>query len=229
VNTLDIQKEFGNLFPWHYNAMDKSINDCPSLGTVNFDYKSLSEHVMKLCESQNPKTNGKGFGYYFENGNIKQSLIDSRDEKFRKLFNTWIKSNWTLENSCFYEFHDEELGDFYQPLINAYQEKFGYIKHKQLRVFIKPPMTAIGLHADTYGTFCRKHGCDINEVFRALTLVGDWQWGHYVLVGNEVCHQYREGDSVKINPNVFHCVGNIGFNPLITMNITGVLENGNSI
>ena len=224
MNTVDIKSEFSELFPWHYDAMSKNTNDCPELGNVNFDYIALKEYVLELCNKQNPKTSGKGFSHYFENGKIKNDLINSRDQKFQKLFDMWMKSNWNLDNSCYYEFHDEELGDFYKPLINAYQEKFGYIKHKQLRVFVKSPMTALGLHADTYGTFCRKHNCNVNEVFRTMTFVEDWQWGHYTLIGNKVCHQYKAGDSFQIKPNIFHCSGNIGFNPQITMNITGILD-----
>jgi len=225
MNTVNIKQEFEELFPWHYDPMNDSTDDCPRLGNVSFDYSALTDHILKMCETQDPKSSGKGFSHYFDDGKIKQDLIDSRDDKFRKLFEVWLNSNWTLDNSCFYEFHDKELGDFYQPLVDAYQEKFGQINHKQIRVFVKPPMSALGLHADTYGTFCREHNCEVESVFRALSFVQDWQWGHYTLVGNDVCHQYRAGDTVQIKPNVFHCVGNLGFNPQITMNITGVLEN----
>lgn len=222
MNTVDIKSEFGELFPWHYDPLDKHTNDCPALGKIKFDFSSMTDHVIKMCESQDPKTSGKGFGHYFYNGEIDKKLVASRDRKFQKLFEVWQKSNWTMDNSCYYEFHDQELGDFYQPLIDAYQEKFGEIRHKQLRVFVKPPMTALGLHADTYGTYCRQFECEPEQVFRALTFVEDWQWGHYTLIGNTVCHQYTAGDSFHIKPNVFHCSGNIGFNPQITMNITGI-------
>ena len=224
MNTVDIKSEFGELFPWHYSPLSKNTNDCPTLGNLEFDYSALKEYVLQKCSKQEVKKSGKGFSHYFENGQVKNKIIEARDEKFKKQFDTWIKSNWTLDNSCYYEFHDEELGDFYKPLLDAYEQKFGHIKHKQLRVFVKEPMTSLGLHADTYGTFCRKHNCEIDDVFRAMTFVEDWQWGHYTLVGNEVCHQYRAGDSFKIKPNVFHCAGNMGFNPQITMNITGVLD-----
>ena len=110
-----------------------------------------------------------------------------------------------------------------QPLMEAYQNKFGEIAQSQLRIYVKPPMTALGLHADTFGSYQRQHTKE-QSVFRALTFVEDWEWGHYTLIGNEVCHQYKAGDTVQVKPNVFHCVGNMGFNPQITMNITGVRQ-----
>ena len=113
MNTVNIKSEFSELFPWHYDAMNKNTNDCPELGNVNFDYIALKEFVLELCNKQNPKTSGKGFSHYFENGKIKNDLINSRDQKFQKLFDMWMKSNWNLDNSCYYEFHDKELGDFY--------------------------------------------------------------------------------------------------------------------
>jgi hypothetical protein len=221
---IDIKKHFEKHFPWHYDPLATETNDCPVLGKLDFDYKSLTEHVFKLCETQDIKTSGKGWSHYFEDGKVKQSVIESRDEDFKKLFEVWQKANWTLENSCYYEFHNEELGDFYQPLLQAYENKFGKINLHQLRIFVKPPMTALGLHADTYGSFSRKHNVQPSKIFRSFTLVEDWEWGHYNLIGNNVLHQYEAGESYRINPNVFHLSGNLGFNPLITMNITGVLD-----
>lgn len=221
MNRIDIKKEFSSLFDWHYDPLSKQ-DDCPALGRIKFDFKALSDHVLRLCENQDPKTSGKGFSHYIRDNAIRHEVIDDRDDKFKKLFDTWIKSNWTLDNSCFYEFHDNELGDFHGPLLQAYEDAFGKIKNTQLRVFVKQPMTALGLHADTFGTYRRKYDVQEDKVFRAMTFVDDWEWGHYTLIGNEVVHQYQAGDTVQIKPNVFHCSGNMGFNPQITMNITGV-------
>ena len=220
---MNIKEELGGLFPWHYDPLKRDTNDCPKLGHVAFDYKGLASFVKEMCKGQDPKTSGKGWSAYYKDGKINHQKINGRDTKFKKLFETWLKSNWTLDNSCFYEFQDKELGDFYRPLLEAYQNKFGEISSSQLRVYVKPPMTALGLHADTFGSYQRQH-VKQESVFRALTFVEDWEWGHYTMIGNEVCHQYNAGDTVQIKPNVLHCVGNMGFNPQITMNITGVRQ-----
>ena len=222
INKINIKKEFESLFPWHYDPTLKNNNDCPDLGHLTFEFKELEDYLIKQCKTQDPKTSGKGFSRYFDQGKIKQSEIDSRDEQFKKLFATWIASNWTLDNSCYYEFHDEELGDFYKPLLEAYQNKFGELKSHQLRANVRPPMTALGLHSDTFGAYRKKYDFKQSQVFRALTFISNWEWGHYTLIGNTVCHQYKAGSSVQIKPNVPHCTGNIGFNPQITMNITGI-------
>ena len=222
MKKIDIKETFEKHFPWHYDPLSKNNDDCPELGNVNFESKGLVEHVFKLCETQDIQNSGRGWSHYFKNGEIQQSIIDSRDEGFKKLFEVWQNSNWNMDNSCYYEFHDEELGDFYKPLLDSYQTSFGTIDKHQLRVFVKPPMSALGLHADTYGSFSRKHNIDPSIIFRAFTVVEDWEWGHYTLIGNHVLHQYKSGESYRIKPNVFHLSGNFGFNPLITMNITGV-------
>jgi hypothetical protein len=219
---VDFKEQFEKFFPWHYDAMAKDTNDCPALGNLELDYKSITEHVVKLCETQDPKNNGRGWAYYFENGKVKEDIVADRPESFQKMFEVWRKTGWTKDNSCFYEFQDEEMGDFYKVIVDAYQEKFGEMKHKQLRVFLKPPMTALGLHCDTYNSYSRKHNAEISKIFRVLTTVEDWQWGHYNLIGNNVVHQHRAGDCYQIKPNVFHLSGNLGFNPMITMNITGI-------
>ena len=223
MNRVDIKSEFSELFPWHCSPLSKGTDDCPHLGNIEFDYAGLTNFVLEMCEKQDPKTSGRGWSTYYQNEKLNHDKIKNRDIRFKKLFDTWIKSNWTMENSCFYEFHDEELGDFYQPLMEAYKNKFGEISQSQLRLYVKPPMTALGLHADTFGSYQKQHITE-QSVFRALTFIEDWEWGHYTLIGNEVCHQYKAGDTVQIKPNVLHCVGNMGFNPQITMNITGVRD-----
>ena len=106
MHRIDIKKEFKDMFPWHYDPLSSQKQDCPNLGKLDFDFSSLIEHVFELCKKQNPKTSGKGFSHYFENNTVKQNVINSRDNKFKKLFDTWLKANWTKDNSCFYEFHD---------------------------------------------------------------------------------------------------------------------------
>ncbi len=222
MEVIDIESKFSKHFDWHFDPLKKDHNDCPDLGVMPFDYKSLSSHFIEKCSSQDRKANGKGWDYYFENGNLRQDIIESKSEGFQELFQVWLDTGWTHENSCYFEFWDEDLEDFYQPLLDAYFEFVGELKHTQIRLFIKPPMTTLGLHADTYNSYCRKHSINTDQVFRVQTFVEDWEWGHYNLIGNHVCHQYNAGQSQQIKQNVFHLSGNFGFNPMCTMNITGV-------
>jgi len=222
MRKVDLKKTFQKYFPWHYDPLKENTNDCPALGNLDLEYNSIVDFVLGLCEKQNPKNNGRGWSYYFKNGRVRHDVISKRPESFQKMFDTWLKTGWNHDNSCFYEFHDNELGEYYPVIMEAYEKMFGKLKNKQLRVFVKPPMTALGLHCDTYNSYARKHGVEQKQIFRAFTVMEDWQWGHYNLIGNEVLHQYRAGECYQINPNIFHLSGNMGFNPMITMNLTGV-------
>lgn len=219
---VDFKKHFEKYFPWHYDALAKDTKDCPAMGNLELDYKSIAEHVIDLCKTQDPKNNGRGWDYYFKDGKVREEVIADRPEGFQKMFEVWQKTGWTKDNSCFYEFQDQEMGDYYKVIVDAYQEKYGELRNTQLRVFLKPPMTALGLHCDTYNSYSRKHNADPSSIFRVFTLVEDWQWGHYNLIGNDIIHQHKAGDCYLIKPNVFHLSGNLGFNPMITMNITGI-------
>ena len=81
MKTVDIKSEFSEMFPWHYSPLSKNTNDCPTLGKLEFDYGSLKEYVLQQCSKQEVKKSGKGFGYYFENGQVRKEIIDSRDEE----------------------------------------------------------------------------------------------------------------------------------------------------
>lgn len=217
---FSLKDKFSDVAPWHYDATKKE--PIPDLGNVKFDYESMCDWLIERCDWQ-PKDAKRGIGRYFTDGKVNLSMIQDKEKAFKKLFDVWMKSNWNLENSTYFEFYDEELGDFYQPLMEAYQDKFGEILNPQLRVFVMAPMQHLGLHFDTFGTYRDKHHIK-GPIFRAMTFVSDWEWGHYSLVGNNVLHQYKAGDTVHIQQNVPHCGGNLGFNPKITMNITGILD-----
>lgn len=220
---VNFKDKFNKYFPWHYDPLKLDHNDYQDYGQLVFDFTSLADFAFEQCKYQNRIDNKKGFRtYYNDDHSFDYDALTLKSDAAKEMIQTWIDSGWTLENSCYYEFHDEELGDFYKPLLNAYFEKWGELKNPMLRLFVKPPMTALGLHCDTYNTFTKKYNCSTDNVIRIHTFIEDWQWGHYTLIGNHVCHQYTAGQSQRISENIFHCSGNIGFNPLITMNITGI-------
>jgi len=90
MNRVDIKSEFGELFPWHYSPLSKGTNDCPHLGNIEFDYASLTNFVLELCEKQDPKTSGRGWSTYYQNQKLNHDKIKDRDIKFKKLFDTWL-------------------------------------------------------------------------------------------------------------------------------------------
>ena len=221
---IDLKKEFQDVFPWHYDPMLKDHNDAPSLGNLDFDYSKLCEEVLTRCDAQgDPRYNNRGWSYYIgDDLEVDPEKYKDRDESFKKLMRLWLDTRCNAENSCYWELHDAEIGSYYEPLLAKYSALYPFVDKCQIRIVVKPPMSALTMHAATYGTYSRKYNVTKDQVFRVLTFCEDWQWGHYFLLGNHVCHQYRAGDSFRVKPNVWHMTANMGVNPKISMTFTGI-------
>ena len=65
----------------------------------------------------------------------------------------------------------------------------------------------------------------VNQISPALqgylVQLNDWNWGHYVAVGNDVIHQYKMGDIHCWPEGIYHCTGNAGLWPRYCLTITG--------
>ena len=223
-NKINLKREFQENFPWHYDPMLKDHDDAPALGNIKFDYKLMCDKALALCDNQgDPRYNNRGFSYYLNKDlEIDPNNFKDRDDNFKKLMSLWLRTRCTADNSCYWEFHDQEIGELYEPLLKTYQELYPFVDKCQVRVVVKPPMSALTMHADTYGTYSRKYNVNKDQIFRVLTFAEDWQWGHYFLLGNHVCHQYTAGDSYQVKPNVWHMTANMGVNPKISLTFTGI-------
>lgn len=95
----------------------------------------------------------------------------------------------------------------------------------QIMFLEQPPGKFIPWHRDSYNNYRRNHAkvADDVEVIRYLVQLNDWQWGHYVLVGNDVIHQYKVGDIHCWPEGIYHCTGNAGLWPRYCLTITGVV------
>ena len=95
----------------------------------------------------------------------------------------------------------------------------------QIMFLEQPPGKFIPWHRDSYNNYRRNFAkvSDDVEVIRYLVQLNDWQWGHYVLVGNDVIHQYKVGDIHCWPEGVYHCTGNAGYWPRYCLTITGVV------
>ena len=87
----------------------------------------------------------------------------------------------------------------------------------------QPPGKFIPWHRDSYNNYRRNFAkvSDDTEVIRYLVQLNDWNWGHYVAVGNDVIHQYKMGDIHCWPEGIYHCTGNAGLWPRYCLTITG--------
>ncbi|CAN5280610.1 hypothetical protein BH10PSE13_BH10PSE13_10170 [soil metagenome] len=65
---------------------------------------------------------------------------------------------------------------------------------------------------------------DRSKISRFLVFLEDWSWGHYVLIGNSVVHQWKSGDMITWPYHMRHLTANAGMAPKLTMQITGLAE-----
>ena len=224
IKKIDIKTTFEKKFDWHYDPTLTDTNDAPYIGVLNgIDFEKFSNFVIDLCSHQDPITSRRGWSAYLDNDfkNVDPDTYKDKDDTFLSLMNTWQQSNCNKYNSCYYEFYDNELQEFEQIIKNSFTDLVGDIKDCFIRVSVKPPMTGLILHADTYNSYSRKHNVDTDNIVRYITTIEPWEWGHYLLIGNECIHQWKSGETYQIKPNVFHCTGNFGFNPKILLTITG--------
>jgi|TARA_B110000305_G_C19284343_1_gene560934 hypothetical protein len=93
----------------------------------------------------------------------------------------------------------------------------------QIMFLEQPPGKFVPWHRDAYNNYRRNFAKvdDSTEVIRYLVQLNDWQWGHYVSVGNEVIHQYKMGDIHCWPEGIYHATGNAGLWPRYALTITG--------
>ena len=97
------------------------------------------------------------------------------------------------------------------------------LKDPQIMFLEQPPGRSIPWHRDSYNNYRRNFAkvSDDTEVIRYLVQLNDWNWGHYVLIGNTPIHQYRIGDIHCWREGVYHATGNVGYWPRYCLTITG--------
>jgi len=114
----------------------------------------------------------------------------------------------------------EKMGDYF---------KLSYTRttiHSQLPGHMNP------LHLDQYLRLKEKLQqsgklSDTTKFVRMLVALEDWEWGHYILIGNSVWHQWRKGDIVTLEEEVPHLTANAGKKARHMLTITGVLNEKN--
>lgn len=80
-------------------------------------------------------------------------------------------------------------------------------------------------HSDIFTFYAIKHGLeDKAGIGRYLVFIEDWSWGHYLLVGNSVVHQWKAGDTITWPHKMRHLSANAGAKPKLTLQVTGRLS-----
>jgi|TARA_B110000914_G_scaffold213105_1_gene214720 hypothetical protein len=84
------------------------------------------------------------------------------------------------------------------------------------------PGMVIPLHLDTYYKFKEKHGIKNEEVVRYNIFLDDWQPGHYMEADSKPIVNWKAGNYVRLNSDIWHRTANVGTAWKYTCQITGV-------
>ena len=87
------------------------------------------------------------------------------------------------------------------------------------------PGMVIPLHLDTYYKFKQKHGIKNNsaeQVVRYNIFLDKWQPGHYMEADEKPIVNWKAGNYVRLNSDIWHRTANVGTAWKYTCQITGI-------
>ena len=188
---------------WHF---DPSIDsqDYTFIGRLKIDFKPLLDLMS-------------------DDSNFKEHIIVNNIEEHKDELNERIEAfrewGYNEHNTSSLQITDADFPDILKP----YKEfaGFGECKAVALKQY---PGQFLPWHQDTYVGFKKEFNVpDDVKVTRYSLFLEDWNWGHYFAVGNNVIHQWKQGDFLELKPRMHHVTCNAGITPKLSMTITGTI------
>ena len=194
-------------FPWHYDPSSKKT-DLQYVG--RFVHKDMEKYVQEAvsrftADDEYDEVSFKGKPF---NEEAKQIMEGYHNDLTNAGFTTHNTGGRQTRN----------LPNFFTVMAQA-----SGLWNPQIMFLEQPPGKCIPWHRDSYNNYRRNFAKvdDDTEVIRYLVQLNDWNWGHYVLVGNDVIHQYKIGDIHCWPEGIYHATGNVGYWPRYCLTITG--------
>lgn len=100
------------------------------------------------------------------------------------------------------------------------------LTHIGLSYYKMMPGDILPYHGDTYARYRAYHKVEIDQIWRVIVFLQDWQPGFLFEMEGRPIAQYRAGDWVAWQGDAEHMAGNLGRVPRYTLQITGVLARG---
>lgn len=119
-------------------------------------------------------------------------------------------------------------GDMYdmrqpEPLwMQGFRRVFPW-QHWSWSVYRMAPGRVLPSHADTYGFYRKLYAIDdINQIWRAVVFLEDWQSGHYFEIDGHAITEWARGEYVAWRGSTPHLAANMGVTDRYTLQITGI-------
>ena len=187
---------------WHFDPSAKS-EDLVYVGRLKTDFKPLLDLM----------SDDKNYKKYVIVEKIKEhSVLSDRI----KAFNEW---GYNENNTRSLQITDSEFPEIFEPY-----KKFAGFGDCKVVALKQYPGQFLPWHEDTYVGFRQEFNVPDNvKVTRYSLFLEDWNWGHYFTAGNNVMHQWKQGDILELKPRMHHATCNAGMIPKLTMTITGTI------
>ncbi len=209
---LDYKK---SLKDWHYDPSVPS-NDAVYIGRItNLDFSSI-----KLKIKQKESENGiKLYEDDFKNGKLIPSQLSPDSVGAVKLDH--IRHGYNKYNSRYTQWIDnrDDLPTDFNTIKNLCS-----LKDATIACFKQEPGHTNPWHFDTYQGAVERGNLTDEErknVKRYLLFLENWDWGHFLQVGNSVLTHWKAGDMYTWDYGMYHLSSNAGIAPKWTCQITG--------
>ena len=199
-------------FPWHYDPSSKQT-DVQYVGQYVSD--NMDRYIEEAIGNFVPED------YYNEVSFKGKPYNPEAAEIMEGYHNDLTRAGFNEHNTGGRQ--TRNLPNFFNVLAEA-----SGLWNPQIMMLEQPPGKFIPWHRDSYNNYRRNFAKvgDDTEVIRYLVQLNDWQWGHYVSVGNDVIHQYKKGDIHCWPEGIYHSTANAGYWPRYSLTITGVVTPG---
>jgi len=186
---------------WHYDPMVTS-QDYTYIGRLKTDFNPL----LELMEDD------RNFTKHVMVQNIKE--YEGELSERIKAFTEW---GFNEHNTQSLQMTDDDF-----PEIFKRYKKFAGFEQSKVVALKQHPGQALPWHGDTLVGFKKQYNVpEDRKVVRYSLFLEDWNWGHYFAVGNNVIHQWKQGDIIQFPPKIHHVTCNVGMVPKLTMTVTG--------
>ena len=187
---------------WHFDPSVKS-EDFAYVGRLKTNFKPLLDLM----------SDDKNYKEYVIVEKIKEH--DVLSDRI-KAFNEW---GFNEHNTKSLQITDSEFPEIFEPY-----KKFAGFGDCKIVALKQYPGQFLPWHEDTYVGFKQEFNVpDDVQVTRYSLFLEDWHWGHYFGAGNNIMHQWKQGDILELKPKIHHTTCNAGMIPKLTMTITGTV------
>lgn len=195
---------------WHFDPA-RIENDYSIVGNI----KDAVENWEKLVR----------FGYDMDLTVEKNSIFDfvrsqnkNDDTEIVHVTNLIRSMGYDQESAAQFKTYSDLYPEVFAPLADAFD-----LTNPDFSIIHQRPGWVCPWHYDMFNYYIRKYKVsDPRSIRRYLVFLDDWIWGHYVLVGNSIVHQWRAGDVITWPYRMRHLTANAGLTPKLTLQVTGV-------